>query len=323
MIDTIRLSSVQYNFKLPIKVKKLITFYQNETGYTNTMAEIFNDKERGFRYIYYHDSDRLDVELSVPKILIGTSVYNIAYKHQTIKYMVDAIVNTFFHNSAKVYINRIDICHNVYFDKESELNEYIHAHKNKKIHKQRVAKFTHQKYADTVCYYGKEYSIKLYNKTQEERHTNKKWDYPFYCARFEMGIRTQKLIKILQLSKYDLANSYKPYFGIETDTIIWRENMLLNYFNEYIKKWSAHAPATYFNNSNVLKYIAHLTNKQVTKADIHNLYADKAISKSTYYRIIKSVEDQKVNLPTLKEVKLLPDLQVIINQKLTSKNLIM
>lgn len=319
MIDTIRISGFIDNFILDKQIRSFITVVDEiQNKVYDLSIKTIKDNYRAF---YYPNSDRMDVEFSLPKIIYGENIYEIPNEFYIVAQLLKICKETFFKKDSKVYVNRIDICKNVYFEDFDTVQRFIEYHRLVPLPKMRLHKFQHQKYESSVNYYCKEYAVKIYNKTMEYEKRNKEYQFDYYCARYEIGYRTQKLLSIFNCHHSDY---YSPFFGIEINFLSDNIMKLYSHFNQIVDNWLPDKTiVNTTSESKMIKIIGKIMNKTTDNiAEISALKQCGIISNSTYKRYVNHEKSKLVWTKEPIKVEMPLNLQQHLNNHLNIRNLL-
>jgi len=303
MLDTIVLIGPDANFKWALTGASEIKTYYN--GEKTTVKEYSN--QDGFRIARNPKLEQMRVEFSIPKLIVGNQWFNyVPHEENFYITLIEACALNFYTSLDHVYMSRIDIAINKYYETDKDAMQVLELYRTSKPHCQRISKFGHQKYKTSAVYYNKDYSMKIYLKDAEIKQSERNEYTPNGVLRFEIGYR------ISGIKSLDIPVT--PWLGVlVTDlkkrTVTSIHTNIKKIMNDYDQKFQEWKPykTVVIGENNYSKIIASLM--QSSNLSLQELYLRGMISKSSYNRFNKKYRhelltekhciDQKIEIPLI------------------------
>jgi len=285
MLDTIRLTGSSLSSNMDFEVTKYFSYHNKRTGIEKTaVVHLTQGKNSPYRAFFDPNYNTLTVELNPHKILFGYNVYNYSQHPNTINHLVHSVANCFF-SSGDCFISRADLGGVVTYENPGRALEVLEQYRRAKIEGARVAKYRHQNYTDSVFYYSKNWSAKVYNKGIElfNKAEQPEGSIPFdtySTLRFEKTYRSGEFERI--------GMKKQPYKGVHIDDfdfVAWYAD-----FRDFFTGWQ-HQATPYFTTEKGMKGLLSVVDQL---GHLNDVAAMGVVSRTTVYRYRK---EKKVNSP--------------------------
>lgn len=229
MIDTIVLIAQSSNYIFPKnQAKFLLEYSDRQVPRSYWMTEAYISQDKKIRVFHDINREQIRLECSIPKLIFGNNSINYIERTNVASALelIKILIKQFFKQYKEVYINRIDISAMQEYESIDEKRLHLEAYRVNKPINVRLKKFTHQNYADSIFYYSKNYSIKIYDKHKETPINDCYLDNS-KMLRFEKSYRRGEMQK-LKLLTY-------PFLGCKIGD--FDLNVLVNDFERVFTNW--------------------------------------------------------------------------------------
>lgn len=274
MVDTICFVGNPIHARWDFDLEKY-TAWKRKDG-TEVLTEVLYKKTDNYRVFYSPSYNRARVECNLGKILFKKNIFNYE-KNSNILNLLCRRLGDFFFQPHSYYISRCDIGAVRVFADNLAAARVIEGFRNARPEGSRLTKFKHQNYADSVFYYTKNWSIKVYNKGAEMRKNKEDTT--------EADDRTIRFEKTYRTGEFERLGMQKtPTYGVHIDSFDIA-HLVDDFFNVFTK-WEQKQAGTIVRGKGVLGCLAILDNL----GHIDDAVANGVVSRSSLsrYNRIKS-----------------------------------
>jgi len=296
MIDTVRLCGYGrfYNFKKTFE--RFVGF--NRSDGTEYVIEQEVEKVPG-KYVarYSPSEDIMRVEFNIGKLIFENyNVYNYEKNPAVLLALLQKFGQYFFGNNP-FYVARIDIGGVCTYPNTDTATNTLNRMRSARPPGARINKFKHQNYSDSVFYYSKNWSIKIYNKGIELKESK---ELPSFSAfdlhstlRFE---KTYRFNELNRLGRPFGRNKVTPNMGILFKDFDLR--LVMDDFFQVFQDWDFVASGTIEKDSG-LRGVVALLGALDAKGALSEVEAAGVVSQSSMYRYRKSKLGKPDFVPTI------------------------
>jgi len=213
MIDTVRLTGYGQFYKFKMDYERFIG-YRRKDGTEKITDQVVENKKGKYVARYSPSTDIMHVEFNLSKLLFERNVYNYAQNVGLLKTLLSHAAAYFF-SGGDCFVSRVDIGGVTTYADNNEAYNVLNSMRHARPTGSRITKFKHQNYSDSVFYYTKNWSIKIYNKGVESGELKEMPQFKEFklhdTLRFE---KTYRFNEFARLGKSKGVNSVTPYFGV-------------------------------------------------------------------------------------------------------------
>jgi len=164
MIDTLRICGDKTRYNFNADFSRFIG-YRKKDG-TEKIVELLVEKNEYYQVFVNPGAGKVTVQLNPHKILFGLNIFNYEENPVWLHQLVRHCANYFFGNS-DCYVSRLDIGGVVTYKNQTEAIKVLERFRGTRVPGGSLKKYRHQNYADSVFYWSRHWSIKIYNKGVE------------------------------------------------------------------------------------------------------------------------------------------------------------